>query len=78
MSDAVILLEGEYCHIVNKDNGQLELAEGPLRLTLVRFISEKLTQKKPPNKQLYKKPEKKITLKENQYTAITNPYDKEK
>jgi len=63
---AIILFDDEFCHVVNNDNGVVELMEGPLRLTL------------PSNKSLTgEKNRKKIVLKENQYIIINNPYDQQ-
>lgn len=38
MSSAIVLLDDEYTHVKNNDNGTLELIEGPIRLTLVSIV----------------------------------------
>jgi len=61
-----ILYDNEYAHVVNNETGTAELLEGPLRFVL------------PANKSMVGTKKQKITLREDQYCMLSNPYNAEK
>lgn len=66
MTGVEILYEDEYVHVVNNETGIVELVEGPARFVL------------PATKSIVGSKKKKITLKDNQFCVIKNPFDKER
>ena len=61
----MILTEQEYCHVINKRNGQIRLVEGPVKLNLSFNLFE----------QIYGEIKNKIILEEGQFAIILNPFD---
>ncbi|WP_371801875.1 hypothetical protein [Candidatus Lokiarchaeum ossiferum] len=63
----LILTELEYCHVINKFTGQVNLIEGPYRR--IKYLWWK---------KLYGTIREKIIIKEGQYATIINPHDSKK
>ncbi len=61
--EQILLTEREYCHIKNNNDGSIELKEGPKRISL-------------SSHETVEKHKEKISLNENQYVLIDNPYDR--
>eukprot|EP01080_Neovahlkampfia_damariscottae_P003362 gene3362-5909_t len=62
----LVLYDNEYTHITNNEDGSQYLVEGPKRITLSS------SESCPDGKQ------NKITLRQNQYCSVENPFDKTK
>lgn len=63
MDKPIILQDDEYCHVLNNDNGTIQLHEGPLRITLY------------PNQSLFGNKKRKVIVKENEWVVVLNPFD---
>lgn len=62
----LILTEQEYCHLIHKRSGKIDLIEGPSRIHLSPFSFKSILGGR----------RKKIILQEDQFAIILNPYDK--
>lgn len=59
----IILYDNEYCHVTNNEVGSKYLVEGPKRITL------------SSNESCDDGKRSKVTLKQNQYCVVENPFD---
>lgn len=64
----ILLTEQEYCHVINKRTGKIDLIEGPDRVTFLPLSF----------KTLYGLVKKKIVLADGHYVIILNPYERNK